>query len=146
MRSKTVFNIDSFGHPASLPQILAGCGIENYVFWRPNEEHMHIETPLFTWLGDNGKSVKAYRLGIGSGDIFSGDVETDALKPLINEAKEAKHDLMAVYGVTDHGGAPTKNMIEVIMRCSAEQSTKHEIRFGKTDEFFENADMKISQK
>ena len=35
--SRAAFNIDSFGHCSNLPQILSGCGIEFYCFWRPNQ-------------------------------------------------------------------------------------------------------------
>jgi alpha-mannosidase len=34
-RAATGYNVDSFGHAGSLPQILLGCGLTNYVFFRP---------------------------------------------------------------------------------------------------------------
>lgn len=139
-KSNTVFNIDSFGHPASLPQILAGCEIENYVFWRPNEEHKHIETPLFMWCGDNGAEIKTYRIGGDGGEIFTADISADTLEPAINNAEKIPHDLMIVYGVTDHGGAPTKEMIEKIKEKQASEKTSVDIKFSGVDEFFNNVD------
>lgn len=137
--SKTVFNIDSFGHPASLPQLLSGCGIENYVFWRPNEEHKHIETPLFNWTGKNNTSVKTYRIGGDGGEIFTADINADTFEPLFENIENIPHDLMVVYGVTDHGGAPTIDMIEKIIKKKEE--TEYDLRFGTVEEFFENAHM-----
>ena len=32
--SETVFNIDSFGHSAQIPQIMKGCGLKNYCFFK----------------------------------------------------------------------------------------------------------------
>ncbi len=140
-KSKTVFNIDSFGHPATLVQILSGCGIENYVFWRPNEEHKSLKTPLFTWIGENNTSVKTYRIGGEGGEIFTADITTDTLDPLMENIEHIPHDLLVVYGVTDHGGAPTKSMIEKIIKKQSEASNSCDIRFGRVDEFFKNADM-----
>ncbi len=140
-KSRTVFNIDSFGHPASLPQILAECGIENYVFWRPNEGHKHIDTPLFMWNGANGAKIKTYRIGGDGGEIFTADITTDTLEPLVENAENIPHDLMVVYGVTDHGGAPTKEMIEKIKEKQVSEKDWLDIKFSGVEEFFDNADM-----
>ena len=35
-RAVTGYNVDSFGHAGSLPQILRGCGLHNYVFFGPS--------------------------------------------------------------------------------------------------------------
>lgn len=35
---KTGYNVDSFGHNASLPKILKASGIDNYIFMRPSEK------------------------------------------------------------------------------------------------------------
>lgn len=140
-KSKTVFNIDSFGHPKTLPQILSGCGIENYVFWRPNEEHKHLKTPLFNWAGKNNTMIKTYRIGGDGGEIFTADITADTLEPVIENMENIPHDLMIVYGVTDHGGAPTKEMIEKTMKKSEEIKDTYDLRFGRVDEYFENADM-----
>ena len=35
---------------------------------------------------------------------------------VFNDLKDAKEDLLVVYGVTDHGGAPTKVAIEEIIK------------------------------
>ena len=140
-RSKTVFNIDSFGHPGTLPQILAGCGIENYVFWRPNEEHKHLDTPLFVWKGENGTSVRTYRIGGDGGEIFTADITEETLNPLIENMENIPHDLMVVYGVTDHGGAPTKAMIEKILEKKEQIKDSAEMKFSGVEEFFDGADM-----
>lgn len=140
-KSRTVFNIDSFGHPAGLPQILSGCEIENYVFWRPNEEHKHIDTPLFTWCGENGTEIKAYRIGGDGGEIFTADITADTLDPVINNSEKIPHDIMIVYGVTDHGGAPTKEMIEKIKEKQLSVNKSFDIKFAGTDDFFDNVDM-----
>ena len=128
MKSTTVFNIDSFGHCEALPQILAKCGIENYVFWRPAENHYKLQQPLFVWEGDDGTSLKAYRLGGEGGSYFA----DHGLKDFCLKIGQQKHDLMMVFGVTDHGGAPTKAQIQEINELAKD----YPVFFSRVDNFF----------
>ncbi|MCQ2385904.1 MAG: hypothetical protein MJ078_04465, partial [Clostridia bacterium] len=111
MRSETVFNIDSFGHAGTLPQILVGCGFKNYAFWRPDREAYTLPSPAFIWRGTDGSEVTAYRVGGDGGEIFTEDFESQTVKPALSGGFPEK---IVVYGVTDHGGAPTKKQMEII--------------------------------
>lgn len=108
-RSETVFNVDSFGHAASLPQILAGCGIKNYAFWRPDEQAFHLPAPFFTWRGIDGSEVTAMR----TENCHPPKLEEEALLPLLDHPGKQKNAHI-IFGVTDHGGAPTKKDIATI--------------------------------
>ena len=104
--TKTVFNIDSFGHSPQLPQILKKSGINNYCFVRPEKSHIELENHYFKWQGIDGSEVLAYRAEL-------------AYEPDVNDTAEkldylAGDNHMIVYGVTDHGGAPTKKSIRDI--------------------------------
>jgi len=59
----SVFNIDSFGHSAMMPQLLRGCGIKNYVFSRPSAHDQPLPDDLFEWVSPDGSRVLAYRAG-----------------------------------------------------------------------------------
>lgn len=131
--SKTVFNIDSFGHNLQLPQILHECEMENYVFWRPNEEQMHLPAPLFSWVGLDGTSCRAYRTGGIGGEIFTENFEEETFGKIFRENTE--EDLMVVFGVTDHGGAPTKAQMAVIDRLAATRKD-YDISYGTVEDFF----------
>lgn len=112
--SKTVFNIDSFGHSPMLPQILKKSGIDYYCFVRPEKRHIQLDAPLFRWKSPDGSSVMAYR----AEDAYEKDWRVTAQKQTQQE------DALIVYGVTDHGGAPTKASIQWIREDpSAEFST-----------------------
>lgn len=108
--SNTVFNIDSFGHNVMLPQILLKTGISNYVFVRPEAKHCLLEKPLFYWQSPDGSKVKTYR--VSEPYVYDNFSTRDAL----DKAKNDKEDVMLVYGVTDHGGAPTKQSLEDIRK------------------------------
>lgn len=102
--SQTVFNIDSFGHSPMLPQILKKSGIDYYCFVRPEQRHIDLKSPLFRWESADGSAVMAYR----AKDAYEKDWRPSAEKQAENE------DVLIVYGVTDHGGAPTKESIKWI--------------------------------
>ncbi len=103
--SDTVFNVDSFGHSPMLPQILAKSGIKNYCFMRPEQWHTKLKSPLFKWKSPDGSAVNAYRVRLG----WQKD-----LKDVIDKHLESEENSMIIYGVTDHGGAPTKEAIKLI--------------------------------
>ncbi len=105
MYSETVFNIDSFGHPPTLPQILAKSRIKYYALCRPEGRHIQLEEPLFNWKSKDGTEILAYR------DDAPYKPDTDVA---IREMRDCPYDSMQVYGVTDHGGAPTIKSIEEI--------------------------------
>ncbi len=102
----TVFNIDSFGHSPMLPQILAKSGIRNYAFVRPEKHHVQLASPLFWWEAPDGSRVLTYRA--------EGCYEKNMTARLAHDAAE---DEMIVFGVTDHGGAPTKEALAAIHDC-----------------------------
>lgn len=112
-----VFNIDSFGHSPMLPQILRKSGIDTYCFVRPEKRHIALPTTLFRWKSADGSEVAAYRVET------SYFVDWDKLSELHPE------DAMVVYGVTDHGGAPTKEAI-------AQIQSREDCRFSTVEDFF----------
>ena len=108
----TVFNIDSFGHSPMLPQILTGCGIQNYCFVRPEVRHVPLASPLFWWESPNGSRVLTYR----ADGCYAKDM-ADRLSYTPVVPVEYCTDELVVYGVTDHGGAPTKEALRDIHAC-----------------------------
>lgn len=128
--SETAFNIDSFGHSAMLPQILSKAGIRYYVLSRPAPDDVPLRDPLFIWRGDDGSSLLAYRCGGDGGDIYPTDT-AGAIDRLAECLDKYPHDLMLVYGVTDHGGAPTRQSILDIRSRGAEGAV-----FSDTGSFF----------
>ena len=117
--SECVFNTDSFGHPNMLPQILSKSGIKYYCLCRPEESHYQLKSPLFRWKSCDGSEVLAFRIGGKAGEGWAKNTAQT-----IETADASECDLLMVYGVTDHGGAPTKKSIEdIIAYDCAEFST-----------------------
>ncbi len=134
--AETVFNIDSFGHHSQTPQLLCKSHVKYYCLCRPEMRHIPLSAPYFKWRGKDGSSVLAHRAG-QYGRIYNKNMEE-----AVNEAEErmqnAPCDELMVYGVTNHGGAPTKAAIADIHRLDAEKP--YDIRFSTVAGYFEAQD------
>ncbi|MBQ2614770.1 MAG: alpha-mannosidase [Clostridia bacterium] len=110
--AKTGYNVDSFGHNANLPKILKQSGMDSYIFSRPSMKEQGNTEVLFVWESDDGSQVTAYRnpsnynIDLGNHQVKLTDVK--------NLAEERGMDLMALYGVGNHGGGPTIQLIDAI--------------------------------
>jgi len=128
----TGYCIDSFGHNANMPQLLHHCGMNNYVFMRPDEDEKSLEEALFTWKALSGKEITAYRLPLHYSN-FNKSVNEKLgllkLYPLYNKDRP----WMIFYGVGNHGGGPTKEQIAQII---SEQASNPNIKFASPDDFF----------
>ncbi len=58
--ARTGFNVDSFGHTGSLPQILKKSGIDYYAFLRPMPHERSLPSRLFWWEADDGSRVLTF--------------------------------------------------------------------------------------
>jgi alpha-mannosidase len=114
------YNIDSFGHAGTLPQLLAGSGIGAYVMMRPGEHEKHIDAPAFLWEGVDGTTLPAYRIPYEYST--AGSHEDEVIRKRSAELLERSHELgyplMAFFGVGDHGGGPTRLAVGTIRDLS----------------------------
>jgi alpha-mannosidase len=98
-------NLDSFGHNATIPQILAKSGCDSYVFLRPGPAEKELPAPLFWWESPDGSRVLAYRIPheycAPKDDI--GEHVQQAIATLPEDGEE----WAVFYGVGNHGGGPT---------------------------------------
>ncbi len=128
----TVFNIDSFGHNSATPQILKKSNIDYYCMCRPENGHFPLAAPYFKWESKDGSFVNAFRAGQYS-PIYNKDMEK-AVKTAEENMHGAVCDEMMVYGVTNHGGAPTKKAIADIHALSDKKD--YDIKFSSVSGYF----------
>ena len=109
---------DCFGFPASLPSLLAHCGLKGFstqkLTWHST---MGIPFNVGVWEGLDGKSVIA---ALNPGD-YVGKVKSDLSKDPEwikriedNGAKYGVYTDYHYYGVGDRGGAPTEDSVKWI--------------------------------
>ncbi len=130
------WNIDAFGHAASLPQILSKAGIQAYVMMRPDEKEKSIPSPLFEWVGSDGTAIPTYRVPFSySTDAFG---EEDMLRgrtsELLQKSDELGIPLMCLFGVGNHGGGPTRAALRTIREICA--TTDGRVSLGGPSTYF----------
>ena len=134
--ARTGYNVDSFGHAATLPEFYAAAGISNYVMMRPQSHELPLPSNLFTWEAPSGAQVTTFRISQSYCTTGSlGRIEEN-LKKSIEEADRRVGHTMCFVGVGDHGGGPVQEEIDWI-RAHAQYAPDVELRFGHPDAFFE---------
>ena len=130
--AKIVYDIDSFGHNSQSPQILKKSHMEYYCMYRPEKNFRPLKSPYFTWEGKDKTCIKAFCAGryssIYNKDIYQNVAEAESLM------KDAECDEMMIYGITNHGGAPTKKAIADIHAIAAEKD--YEVKFSSIEGYF----------
>lgn len=126
--AKTGYNVDSFGHNASIPMLLRNSRMENYVFMRPGPNEKTLSTHLFNWESRDGSSVMTYRI---HKNIYCITSERMHLMDEISALDEGC-DQMAFYGVGNHGGGPTVSLLDEL-----HEKYKEGFVYSKPDSYFE---------
>ncbi len=122
------YNVDSFGHNGALPQILKKSGLDCYVYMRPNNDEKNLKTSLFWWKGNDGSSVLTYR--IPNSYCLTHIEDLEGIKHL---AENEDLPQMAFYGVGNHGGGPT---IQLLEQLKILQDKNSDFKISDISEYF----------
>jgi len=128
------YNVDTFGHPWTLAQLLPGMGLRYYVFFRPGPHEKELPGSVFWWEGPDGTRTFTARPP-GHYNTGPEDIEW-RIREAVAEMDSAGRDGMAFYGVGNHGGGPTQENIRSIERLMGDPDLP-EIRFSHPEAFFE---------
>ena len=137
-RVKTGFNVDSFGHAASIPDIWNACGMENYVMQRPENAVLPLPGNLFEWHGVRGGKLNTYRLSRGYCTVGPDLGEGIRLnfEETLKETAAGVNEVMGFVGIGNHGGGPVVKEIEFMLEHS-DMVPGCEIKFSTPDAYFE---------
>ncbi len=117
-RADTLWLPDVFGYSAAMPQILKGCGIENFVTnkitW--NETNL-FPYSTFWWEGIDGSSVFAQLITNREGN-YNAEVYPEVMQSAwgYSQQKETIDSAFATVGWGDGGGGVTREMCEYARR------------------------------
>jgi Alpha-mannosidase len=131
------YNIDSFGHGAGLPQVLARAGFRYYVMMRPGSHEADLP-PLFWWESADGSRVLTWRIPVhyGQGPQAKADDIEAAIRVAPDRCFAPGFDHGAFFlGIGNHGGGPTRSHLQRIVELQAD-STLPELRFSTLGAFF----------
>ena len=132
---KVAINFDPFGHTRGLVQIMKKSGYEGYLFMRPSEEHMHLDSDEFTWRGYDGSEVTAVRM-LGGYNSPKGQAAVK-IRGYIDRCKEDDF-FLCLWGIGNHGGGPSKKDLDDIEALSKEMAEQDvELIHSTADDYIE---------
>ena len=121
---------DTFGHSIQMPQILKMGGCKYYYFCRGGKGK-----PLFWWQGLDGTKVLAFDEP-ASGSWYNSDITYKQFQEMLDfENNTGSKDALMVYGVGNHGGGPTREMIQTALGMMAKKDLPP-IKFSTATQFF----------
>ena len=138
LTTDVAFLPDTFGHPASLPKLLAETGQKYFVFCRPGaHEKDDLPGNLFYW-EYGGHRVLAYRLK----HHYTQSKSTDE-SIVFERLSDPEYDEQSVngflFGVGNHGGGPTVAEIELYRKYIVGRP-KNDAGFSTCAAFFAEAE------
>ncbi|MCE9615880.1 MAG: glycoside hydrolase family 38 [Lentisphaerae bacterium] len=113
-RVRVAWAADSFGHSAGLPDLMAATGIDSFACTRPMPGQLSLPSPVFWWEGAGGGRVLVYRPSLGWYGVERDEIPKrfDAL--LAAGRESGLHNIGALYGLGNHGGGPTRRLLQDI--------------------------------
>ena len=145
---KIGWNPDSFGYNWQLPQIYKKSGIDYFVTQKLLWAHEFTTFPykLFWWQAPDGSRLLTYFPHDYAGGIDAGALAKDLsiwapsiYGPQLSDSPEMMH----LYGVGDHGGGPTRTMLDNAGRWMSPNAVFPKLQFSTASAFFDDLDKKL---
>ncbi|HWD00359.1 MAG TPA: glycoside hydrolase family 38 C-terminal domain-containing protein [Candidatus Sulfopaludibacter sp.] len=135
------WNPDSFGYSWQLPQIYKKSGFDTFVTqkmsWNETTAFPH---KLFWWESPDGSRVLTYFPHGYSGGINPVSLSQDVAD---YSAQTKFPEIMHLYGVGDHGGGPTRQMLDEAMKMQSPSATYPKTVFSTARQFFDDVETRI---
>jgi len=145
---KIGWNPDSFGYSWQLPQIYKKSGIDYFVTQKLMWAHEFTTFPhkLFWWESPDGSRILTYfphdyAAGIDPAQMAK-DLSTWIPSLYGTDAKQ-QSEMLHLYGVGDHGGGPTRTMLDNAVRWMKPDVVYPNIRFSTAKSFFDDLEKKL---
>jgi alpha-mannosidase len=135
-RAHTGYNVDSFGHAGTLPQLLKLAGLDYYVFFRPGPHEKTLPQGPFWWEAPGGARVLACRPPLHYGSPDEANI-AERIAAAAADAPQGLPVVMCFYGVGNHGGGPTRCNVQGILDLRNSQSILRPV-FSAPKRYFED--------
>jgi alpha-mannosidase len=138
------WNPDSFGYNWQLPQIYKRSGMDYFVTQKMQwNDTNQLPFKLFWWESPDGSKVLTY---------FPHDYANNNLNPvrlsgdlaIARERATGMEEMMDLYGVGDHGGGPTRAILDEGNHWAQPGMVVPKIEFGTAQSYFSNVEKKVS--
>jgi alpha-mannosidase len=138
---KIGWNPDSFGYNYQLPQIYKKSGMDYFVTQKLLWAHEFTVFPykLFWWQSPDGSRLLTYFPHDYAGGIDAEPLATDLsiwMPSIYGKSVPEKPEMMHLYGVGDHGGGPTRIMLDHADQLRAPDAVYPKLEFSFARDFF----------
>ncbi len=145
---KIGWNPDSFGYNYQLPQIYKKSGMDYFVTQKLLWAHEFTTFPykLFWWQAPDGSRLLTYFPHDYAGGIDAESLATDLsiwMPSMYGKTISDKPEMMHLYGVGDHGGGPTRVMLDHADQLRAPDTVFPKIEFSFARDFFNDMEKKL---
>ncbi|MGC2475013.1 MAG: alpha-mannosidase, partial [Candidatus Sulfotelmatobacter sp.] len=145
---KIGWNPDSFGYNWQLPQIYAKSGIGYFVTQKLLWAHEFTTFPykLFWWQAPDGSRLLTYFPHDYAGGIDAEPLATDLsiwMPSIYGSRLTDSPEMMHLYGVGDHGGGPTRVMLDHADQLRAPETVYPKLQFSFARDFFNDLEKKM---
>jgi alpha-mannosidase len=138
------WNPDSFGYTWQLPQIYKKSGVDYFVTQKMTwNDTNQLPFKLFWWESPDGSKVLAYF----PHDYVNLDMKPDRLSDDLKVARERSPgmlEMMDLYGVGDHGGGPTRAILDVASHWAGPEHITPKYEFGTAQSYFSSIEKRIA--
>jgi len=145
---KIGWNPDSFGYNYQLPQIYKKSGMDYFVTQKLLWAHEFTTFPykLFWWQAPDGSRLLTYFPHDYAGGIDAEPLATDLsiwMPSIYGKSLPEKPEMMHLYGVGDHGGGPTRIMLDHADQLRAQDAVYPKLEFSFARDFFSDLEKKL---
>jgi alpha-mannosidase len=147
---KIGWNPDSFGYNWQLPQIYKKSGMDTFVTQKLMWAHEFTVFPhkLFWWEAPDGSRLLTYfphDYAMGIDPVQLGKDVSVWVPAIYGEKPPANAEMMHLYGVGDHGGGPTRTMLDTATRWMQPDVVLPNLQLGTATAFFADLQPKLAK-
>jgi alpha-mannosidase len=147
---KIGWNPDSFGYNAQLPQIYKKSGIDYFVTQKLLWAHEFTTFPykLFYWQAPDGSRLLTYFPHDYASSIEAVPLAQDVsvwAPSIYGQKFTPVPEIMHLYGVGDHGGGPTRTMLDNAVQLMAPHAVFPKLEFSTASAFFSDLEKKCQR-
>ncbi|HLZ42626.1 MAG TPA: alpha-mannosidase [Candidatus Sulfotelmatobacter sp.] len=145
---KIGWNPDSFGYNYQLPQIYKRSGMDYFVTQKLLWAHEFTTFPykFFWWQSPDGSRLLTYFPHDYAESIDADHMATDAsiwMPSIYGKKLTDSPEMMYLYGVGDHGGGPTRTMLDHAEQLRAPSTVYPKLKYSFASEFFSDMEKKL---
>ena len=145
---KIGWNPDSFGYNYQLPQIYKKSGMDYFVTQKLLWAHEFTTFPykLFWWQSPDGSRLLTYFPHDYAGGIDAEPLAADLsiwMPSIYGKTIPDKPEMMHLYGVGDHGGGPTRIMLDHAGQLRSPDAVFPRLEFSFARDFFSDMEKKL---